>query len=201
MTKSDDDNARTKGELRKLLRQRRRSFVETRGHVPWCLPENRFGNSLDRGATLATYQPYSHEADPDPIVALARSLQVTIAWPRVDVDGLMRFCSLGPSRRFLLDASGMMAPAKDGCPARPSIILLPLVGFDRHGSRLGQGAGHYDRALATLDAQCLEDPASVGQRPVRIGIAWSVQEAATLPRDPWDMPLDHIITEKEWITP
>ena len=36
---------------------------------------------------------------------------------------------------------------------------------------------------------------------VTIGLAWSVQEAEHLPREPWDVPLTHILTEREWITP
>lgn len=188
-----DDNAPSKGDLRRLLRQRRRAFVEARGGLPWSLPEDRFGDLLDHGATLASYQPYGHEADPAPIVALARSAQASVVWPRVDADALMRFYTLGRSRRMAADASGILAPAEDARPAQPNVILLPLVAFDRTGSRLGQGGGHYDRALSALDAQ--------GHRPIRIGIAWSAQEHPGLPRDPWDMPLDHIITEQEWITP
>lgn len=196
-----DESAASKRDLRRLLRQRRREFVAARGSLPWLLPEDRFGNRLDCGVTLASYHPYGDEADPAPVVALARSVQAIVAWPRVDADGLMRFYTLGPSQRMIADSSGMMAPAEDGQPANPSIILLPLIGFDRHGTRLGQGGGHYDRALAALDAEGLKDPVLVGQRPIRIGIAWSVQELPVLPRDPWDMPLDHIMTELEWITP
>jgi 5-formyltetrahydrofolate cyclo-ligase len=197
----DDSSPATKGDLRRRMRQRRRAFVNARGDLRWSLPEDRFVNMLDRGVTLASYQPYGHEADPAPIVALARALQTFVAWPRVDNDGLMRFYTLGPSQSMIADASGMMVPAEDGRLANPSIILLPLVAFDRHGIRLGQGGGHYDRALAALDEQCRVDPTFSRQRAVRIGIAWSVQECALLPRDRWDMPLDHIITEQEWITP
>jgi 5-formyltetrahydrofolate cyclo-ligase len=70
----------------------------------------------------------------------------------------------------------------------PDLILTPLVGFDRALNRLGQGAGYYDRAFAA--------------RPdsLRIGIAWSIQECDGLMTDPWDMPLDAVLTEKEWIT-
>jgi 5-formyltetrahydrofolate cyclo-ligase len=53
--------------------------------------------------------------------------------------------------------------------------------------RLGQGAGHYDRALSVLD-NCTS-----------IGVAWSVQQANILPTDPWDVPLDAVLTERSWI--
>ena len=69
----------------------------------------------------------------------------------------------------------------------PDIVLTPLVGFDRRGTRLGQGAGHYDRAFAAHPAAW------------RVGIAWSVQEVDALPADAWDVPLHAIATEREWI--
>ena len=69
----------------------------------------------------------------------------------------------------------------------PDVILLPLIGFDRALNRLGQGAGYYDRACAALpDAR-------------RIGLAWNVQEWPALPADPWDVPLDAVATQREWI--
>ena len=66
------------------------------------------------------------------------------------------------------------------------MILTPLLAFDAALNRLGQGAGHYDRAFA----------ANAGAW--RIGVAWSVQRVETLPADPWDVPLHNIITEQGW---
>jgi 5-formyltetrahydrofolate cyclo-ligase len=63
-------------------------------------------------------------------------------------------------------------------------ILIPLVGYDRLGNRLGMGAGFYDRSLTGLRRP----------RPWLIGIAFSCQETEHLPADPWDVPLDYIVT-------
>jgi len=73
----------------------------------------------------------------------------------------------------------------------PDLLLVPLVQVDRHGTRIGQGKGHYDRVLADLRAS----------GPVRtIGIAWDVQISdGTIPADPWDVPLDAIATPTRWI--
>lgn len=69
-------------------------------------------------------------------------------------------------------------------------LLMPLVAWDRQGTRLGMGGGWYDRSLA--------DPEL---RARRIGVAWTLQEAeAPLPRDPWDAPLDAVVTESGWFT-
>ena len=84
---------------------------------------------------------------------------------------------------------GLRQPVARDKGVAPDIILTPLVAFDRRGNRVGQGAGHYDRAFAAYP------------RAWRIGIAWSVQEIAACPADAWDVPLHAIATEKEWITP
>ena len=79
-------------------------------------------------------------------------------------------------------------PDADAPERVPDLILTPLVAFDRTLARLGQGAGHYDRAFAAYP------------NAHRIGVAFSVQEVERLPVDPWDVPLHAIITEQEWIT-
>ena len=66
------------------------------------------------------------------------------------------------------------------------IILMPLVGFDKLGNRLGMGGGYYDRTLAFTRR--------VEQKPMLIGIAHDVQEVDALPIAPWDIPLDAIVT-------
>jgi 5-formyltetrahydrofolate cyclo-ligase len=68
--------------------------------------------------------------------------------------------------------------------SRPDVILTPLIGFDRRLNRLGQGAGHYDRAFARYE------------NAWRVGVAWSVQEVPAIPADIWDVPLHAIITEE-----
>ena len=84
---------------------------------------------------------------------------------------------------------GLLQPPGDAEEVVPDLILTPLVAFDRTLARLGQGAGHYDRAFARFP------------NARRIGVAFSVQQVDRLPTDPWDMPLHAIITEREWIVP
>jgi 5-formyltetrahydrofolate cyclo-ligase len=68
------------------------------------------------------------------------------------------------------------------------LTIVPLLAFDRRGYRLGYGKGYYDRLL--------------GSRPMPTsGVAFAAQEVAELPAEPFDMPLDCIVTEDEiiWI--
>src|SRR3546814_9756072 len=75
---------------------------------------------------------------------------------------------------------GLRQPHHDRREIMPDIILTPLVGFDADLNRLGQGAGHYDRAFAAHPAAR------------RIGVAWSVQQVAALAPDPWEIGRAHV---------
>ncbi len=66
---------------------------------------------------------------------------------------------------------------------------MPLIGFDAHGGRIGMGGGYYDASLAFLAVR------RVWRRPRLIGVAFSAQEVEYIPLDPWDIPLDGILTE------
>tara|TARA_Y100000296_G_scaffold69473_1_gene83328 strand:- start:227 stop:871 length:645 start_codon:yes stop_codon:yes gene_type:complete len=65
-------------------------------------------------------------------------------------------------------------------------LLMPLVGFDKSGNRLGMGGGYYDRTLAFTKGQTV--------KPKLIGIAHDIQQVSSLPIAPWDVPLDAIVT-------
>ncbi|MEZ5537317.1 MAG: 5-formyltetrahydrofolate cyclo-ligase [Thiolinea sp.] len=68
------------------------------------------------------------------------------------------------------------------------LVVMPLLAFDLNGSRLGMGGGFYDRSFAFKN--------STGRRakPVLLGIAYQFQQVETLPRQPWDVSLDAVVT-------
>lgn len=67
------------------------------------------------------------------------------------------------------------------------VVILPLLGFDAAGHRLGTGGGYYDRTLASV---------ADARRPRRIGWAYAMQRCADLPHDPWDLRLHAVCTER-----
>lgn len=69
------------------------------------------------------------------------------------------------------------------------LVIVPLLGFDRAGNRLGYGGGYYDKFLAKNNCK------------QTIGLAYSFQEVESLPVEPYDQNLDLIITEQEVIKP
>ena len=75
-------------------------------------------------------------------------------------------------------------------PKYLNIMLMPLVGFDEQGNRLGMGGGFYDRTLSfTLRPCCTK-------QPLLIGVAYSQQKVNQLQSQAWDIPLDAVITEQ-----
>ena len=180
----------TKDDLRKLARQTRRNFVAERGSSRFPLDSMGVASLLallPESACVAGYVAMKNEADPAELLQYLSDRGAALALPWIGGDkNRMIFRQWTPGTPLSLAAAQFQQPAASAPEAEPTVILMPLVGFDRSGNRLGQGAGYYDRALA-------EKPETL-----RIGIAWSVQECASLPADPWDMPLDAVITEKEW---
>lgn len=67
------------------------------------------------------------------------------------------------------------------------LVIVPLVGFDRKGNRLGYGGGYYDKFLAKNNYK------------QTVGLAYSFQEVANLPVEPFDQKIQTIITENEII--
>ncbi len=91
------------------------------------------------------------------------------------------------TNRFGIDEPGTASPSIEACNL--DLVLLPLVAFDAAGSRLGMGGGFYDRTFAFR----LE--AANTQRPTLLGVAYNFQEVNALKRQPWDVPLDGVLTE------
>lgn len=79
---------------------------------------------------------------------------------------------------------GTLAPSELSPHVEPDVIIMPLLGFDKRGTRLGYGGGYYDRTLERLS-----------RRPRLVGVAFAAQELEDIPREPHDVPLDTIITE------
>ncbi|MCW6535582.1 5-formyltetrahydrofolate cyclo-ligase [Sphingomonas lycopersici] len=176
-----------KSAIRAATRAARARFVAAHGRVVPCPAP--FRTLLSHGLTVASYVPVGSEADPMALARVAVEAGCAIALPHVvDRATPIRFLAWDTEAALAAGPFGLSQPHHHAAELEPDIILTPLVAFTRALDRLGQGAGHYDRAFARFpDAK-------------RIGVALSAQEVKALPVDPWDMPLHAIATEREWIT-
>lgn len=178
-----------KRRLRADARARRDLFAATPHHPVMVMAA--FTALLRPGLIVASYVPIGSEADPAPLEHAARAAGCGLALPHViDRATPLRFLPWdGEPSGLTTGAFGLRQPNPALPDIAPDVILTPLVAFDRALNRIGQGAGHYDRAFAAFP------------HARRIGIAWSVQEIASIAPDPWDMPLHAIATEAGWVTP
>jgi 5-formyltetrahydrofolate cyclo-ligase len=181
-----------KADLRALARDQRRAFVATLDPLAHRLAFKVLPSPLARrladARTVALYMGLDDEAPAQRLAAPVIAMGKRVALPRVlDRLGSMDFLPWTPDAPLIPGPFRTSHPEPGDGPVTPDAIIAPLVGFDRALNRLGQGGGYYDRAFARYpDA-------------LRIGLAWSAQELDDVPADPWDLPLDIILTEAELI--
>ena len=105
------------------------------------------------------------------------------------------FAPVTPDSRFVLNRFGIpepLAPSRSLIDARQlDLILMPLVGFDQQGNRLGMGGGFYDRTLAFMHHR------KAWHRPKLVGLAHALQQVDSLEPSSWDVPLDGVATDKQ----
>jgi len=139
------------------------------------------------GVDMAGYWPTNEEADIRPLMTALHQRGHRLALPRVMARGApLRFLRWHPGDRLEAGFGGIPEPAAGAEEIHPEVLLVPLLGFDGTGLRLGYGGGFYDRTLAALRrAGGVE----------AIGIAFSDQEVDSLPAGDHDERLDWVVTE------
>ncbi|PHR65718.1 MAG: 5-formyltetrahydrofolate cyclo-ligase [Idiomarina sp.] len=109
--------------------------------------------------------------------------------------GHLLYMQLNQTTKWTHNRFGIPEPELDVRHVTPlthiNILLVPLVGFDAHGNRMGMGGGFYDRTLSAWR----EGKISL----LPIGLALDCQYVNELPVQPWDVPLELVITpSKVW---
>ena len=185
----------SKEALRRAALDARKTFVATLSDADRALLERSLAEhltSLFAGTSVVGgYCPLGSEINPLPAMEEARAVGAIAAYP----------CFLNPAKPFRFIAGdplepgpfGIMQPAKRHPVVEPDLVLVPLIAIDGHGTRLGRGKGHYDRALIHLK--------KIGARLV--GVGWSLQRLGiTIPADDWDVPLDGFASQDglEWFS-
>ena len=145
--------------------------------------------------TIAAFWPFDGEPNLLPVLEAANQNETQILLP------VIRHNSSGPSLIFRPWSPGTeMEKNRYGIPepggnaeillSDIDLLLMPLVGWDEAGNRLGMGAGYYDRAL---------QPFGNSQKPIRVGVAYQLQKAQGIPIEPWDISLHMLLSETGWI--
>lgn len=137
-------------------------------------------------ALVGFYWPFKGEFDARPLVRRLHARGARFALPVViEKAAPLIFRSWAPGEKLEPGIWQIPVPVEDR-RVEPDVLLVPLVGFDAAGYRLGYGGGYYDRTLAAFR-----------RRPLAVGVGFAVAELPTIHPQPHDIPMDLIVTETE----
>ena len=136
-------------------------------------------------ARLGFCWPIRSEYDARPLAQTLRARGAVTALPVVVAPGQpLLFCEWHPGVPLVKGPLGIPYPATSE-PVTPTVLLLPMNGWDGAGYRLGYGAGFFDRTLASMKP-----------RPIAIGVGYELARIATIHPQSWDVPMDWVATER-----
>ncbi len=176
-----------KNRIREILRQRKDAMI----------PKDRLLKShqicrhvmelIKDGETVMVFTSKEKEVNTEPLInSLFKRGNPVVVPIIVKEDISLRLSYLRDFSALVPSTFGVPEPIGSEIPANAddvNTIILPMLGFDRTGGRIGYGAGYYDRFL------------SKNQNLRKIGIIFACQEVDSLPVDENDIRMDYIITE------
>ena len=183
----------TKPDLRRGLRARRRRIRGRAARRAAVVAAHRITHlpHWRRARHVALYLAADGEIDTSPLIHAAWRAGKRVYLPVVQSSKRLAFRRTTPTTPLITGRFGIRIPHRTGEPLRPvaglDLLVMPLVGFDAAGHRLGMGGGFYDRTLAGRGR---------GRRPLRVGLAHACQQQPVIPHDPWDQRLDRVVTDR-----
>jgi len=186
-----------KASLRQKLRTKRGNLsarqrftfdTAIRQHVAQLLDSRDFHSA-------ACYWPFNGEPDITPLCKQLLNDGMELALPVISTthDNAMEFhrweaeTCLAENRYGILEPQTSISTPLSGI----DVLFMPLVAYDRFGNRLGLGSGYYDRHLESLGES---------QAPLRVGIAYSLQEIEPIFTNSWDIALHAVVNEQGCFT-
>lgn len=179
--------------LRKQLRAQRLQLSDSEQALAASQAKQQFldalADTLPKEANLALYLTNDGEISPSEICEWCWQHDINVYLPVLDGQALV-FARYKRDCEWQKNSFGILEPI-DAAPisgAEMDMVLMPLVGFDAQGGRLGMGGGFYDRTFENK-----------AQRTHLIGLAHDCQEVDSLPIASWDVPLSGILTPSRFI--
>ncbi len=186
--------------LRRKLRQARRQLTPAQQRLAASRLYRQLAQHpvFRRARHIALYLPNDGEIDPGLLLRAAQRrgkatyLPVLTPWPRTR----MVFQRIKPGERLRRNRFDIFEPVIRSARQRRvwalDLLLMPLVGFDGKGGRLGMGGGFYDRSLAYRAMR------KKSHKPTLLGLAHECQRVDQLPLESWDVPIQGTVTDQGW---
>ncbi len=138
--------------------------------------------------TIFIYNSFGYEVSTDYIIKSAQRAGKKVCLP-ITVGDMMYATRVDADTLYEQNDWGIMEPISKEVvlPEDIDLCIVPLVGFDKRGNRLGRGKGYYDRYLKDVGA-------------TKVALAYSVQEEQEIAIDAFDVKVNFVITEREVIS-
>lgn len=183
-----------KEKLRTELQQRRDEYKkshELQGIGKAILDKLIATAIIPSDAVIGSYWPVKSEVDVRPLLSHFYKRGHTCGLPIVQAQNKpLLFREWSPGELLVSGLYNILTPDDNAPLVNPTVLFIPVLGFDRQGHRLGHGEGYYDRTLENL---------RVDHPIIAIGIAYDCQEVDSIPYEHFDQRLNYIITPTQVI--
>lgn len=185
-----------KAEIRQTLLVKRRAVmaeqrrVAAQAAMQWLVTQPLFYTSQH----IACYLGQEDEFDCTPIIQEIWRLGKKCYLPVLSLQKppSLKFVAYHADDRLRLNRYQIFEPESSIALAaeKLDLVIVPLVAFDAQGGRIGMGGGYYDCTFAFKRDK-------TGVKPYLLGLGYELQRIAAVPRQPWDVLLDGVLTEKK----
>jgi 5-formyltetrahydrofolate cyclo-ligase len=186
-----------KKKLRSTLRKQRRSlsYLEQKAASKNLIIQINQSKLLLKHQHIALYLGNDGELNPEILINELWKQKKHVYLPVLHpfYKNTLCFCRMKPESKLIKNRFGILEPyfkySKSIQKRFLSLVLMPLVAFDKTGNRIGMGGGFYDRSFSykANSKHC---------KPKLIGVAHAFQEQNSLPLEKWDIPLEGVLTDK-----
>lgn len=145
---------------------------------------------------IACYWPMHYEANCHPIIQACHQNNQYCYLPVTDPDKprCMQFRLYSQHMQLQFNSLGIGEPCAQSSSINPlelDLVIMPLLGFDKHGYRLGQGGGYFDTTFAQT---------TYSKPPYLWGLALALQQVDNTYPEPWDLALEEVVTEQGFLS-
>ncbi len=176
-----------------MLYQRAALDRDTLQHSAQSLLQNlKSLTQFRKSKRISAYIAVKGEIDPSPALAWARE-QKAVTYLPIAMYRKLRFAPYNEQTTLVAGDYNIPVPDYDKSELinadELDLVLVPMVAFDKTLNRLGMGGGYYDRSFAFRS-----EPSD---HPYLVGVAHDFQGIDQLPAEPWDIPMDAIVTDEK----
>lgn len=182
----------SKAEIRQAVAERKKNLAETHELSSRVLDNLRKMQKFQNASMIMTYVDFGKEVRTVPLInEWIKPKQIIV--PYIDKGDIQLFWlrsikELAPGILGILEPKIELRNLSDRKvkPAEIELVLVPGLGFDKNGGRVGRGKGYYDRFLARLPFETL-----------KIALAFDFQLFPEVPMEAHDVRLDAVVTESQ----